>query len=172
MSVVEPARGQLDPGQDLLRRAVGVAALHLTKQLVVQALDPDRQPVHASVEHVENVVGQVVRVRLGRHLAHAEQLTGQVDRRDQLLRDHGRRAASYVHRGEVVAQVGHHPHLFAKRVEVAGRRVLLERKAVERAVRAESMAERDVRVQQIATVMGRLREIARLVGLQAKLLRP
>jgi hypothetical protein len=103
--------------EDLRGGAVLAVPLHLLEQVVVEALHPHRQALHATLERPEDLVVQVVGVGLGRHLVDVEQVARQVDRGGQLVDQHRGRAAADVHVVEAVAEVGHHPHLLAQRAK-------------------------------------------------------
>ena len=153
---VDVERGELaghrgESLEDLLAGAVLAVAVHLAQQAVVEALHAAREPLHASVEDVDEFVGEVVGAGLGRDLSDSrEEPLGQVDRLGELVEDDGGRAAADVERGEVVTEVGDEAHLVAKVAEVLAGSVLLVEEPVERAVRAEPLAERHVRIEHVA----------------------
>ena len=128
--------GKLNALDDLVGATVLVVAVHLLEQAIVEALHADRKALHTTLELLEDLGNQMVRVRLARDLLDAEQVTRLVDGRAQLVDYDSGRAASDVDAVEVVAQIVKHAHLLAHVLEIRHGALLREREAVERAVRA------------------------------------
>ena len=140
----------LDALHDFLTAAVLFVAIHLLEQPVVEALHADGKAIDATFQLLEIARNKMVRVGLRRHFLDGEVLARHVDRLAQLIDHDGGRATADVDALEIVAQILEHHHLFAHVGEIGFRALLLEREAVERAVRAQALAERDVHIEHVA----------------------
>ena len=166
----EVRAGVLNALEDLLAAAVLVVAVHLLEQAVVETLHTHGQALHAALQLVEIAGNQVVRVRLARNLLDIEQLARLVDGVAQLVDHDGGSAAADVDAVEVVAQILQHAHLFAHILEVRAGALLAERKPIEAAVRAQTLAERHVHVQHVAFPLLRCRHHHLIGGFELQVL--
>ena len=136
------------PLADLRAVAVFLEAVHAREQAVVEALHADREARDAGIAVAHEHVGfEVVRVGLDRDGAHRRERADQVQRLEQLVRVHGRRATADVNVPEAEAGIVIELDLAAQRREVAGRLRLVVAHAMERAERAQHLAERHVHVE-------------------------
>ena len=138
-----------DALEDFLARAVLVVAVHLLKQVVVEALHADGQTLDASLQLVEPRLHEVVGVGLRRHFLDVEVIARKVDRLAQLVEHDGRRAAADVEAFKVVSQILEHHHFLAHVLEIRTRNGLAERIAIEAAVWAKHLAKRHVHVEHV-----------------------
>ena len=152
---VEARSSLADALKDLRAAAVLSVAVHLLEQSVVEALHAHGQALYAPLHLLEVGLGQVVGVRLDRHLPDVEMLACRVKRFAQFVDHDGGRAAAHVDALEVVTQLLEHEHFLAQTGEVGLRHLLAEGVAVEAAVRAQHLAEGHMQVEHVrAAVLG------------------
>ena len=143
-------RRNLNGLKDAFPGTVLVVTVHLLQQTIVKTLHANAQAIDSALQLIEVFRNEVVRIGLARDFLNGKLALGHIDEIAQLVNHDGRRAAANIKRIEIVPELLDHHEFGAQVLEIRNRPLFRKRKAIEAAIRAQTLAKRNMGIEHIA----------------------
>ena len=154
--------GLAEPLGYLRCASVLVIPVHLFEQVIVKALDADREPVDARpLEDLQTILGQVVRIGFDRQFPDVKRGARQSNRLLQFVDQDRRRSTPDIDRAEVISEIAVENDFLTKRSKIAAAEIFHKGDTIKRAIRAELFAERDMDIEKPGPLFARGGHIGR-----------